>query len=338
MTPAFFDTVLASVYDSSEGAHPHDLAVLFATMAMTMLFDEAASGAAQGFQAKDYHETAYSCLQAGNFYTETSLSSLICLHLLGSFLINSDDKRLPDGIFPITGLGVRLAIIAGYHRDKETAHAGTRPEEADWRRRIWHELLALERVHCLTALLPGSIAHDHYDTPYPSDAHKEGYFVWKWNLGVHMQRVHDFWTRVETPDLNSESSCWTLHALANHQWCKTSMPVFGDCCTLSPHTCAAPRSRSRRSRSCDRARPLLSSLPHRRAPPHPARPTTPQRSVPNASCISSTAWRRTSAWCSSTCTGQSSCVRWQRATRHASSQSAQLSKYASVCCSSSAAF
>lgn len=267
MTPAFFDTVLASVYDSSEGAHPHDLAVLFATMAMTMLFDEAASGAAQGFQAKDYHETAYSCLQAGNFYTETSLSSLICLHLLGSFLINSDDKRLPDGIFPITGLGVRLAIIAGYHRDKETAHAGTRPEEADWRRRIWHELLALERVHCLTALLPGNIAHDHYDTPYPSDAHKEGYFVWKWNLGVHMQRVHDFWTRVETPDLNSESSYRRPPPYpAYAQWCKTSMPVSGDSCTVCRLTCAAPRSRSRRSRSCDQARRPSSSPRHRPAP------------------------------------------------------------------------
>lgn len=213
MTPAYFETVLASVYDSTEGSHPHDLSVLFATMAMTMLFDEAASGAAQGFQAKDYHETAYACLQAGNFYTETTLSSLISLHLLGSFLINSDDKRLPDGIFPITGLGVRLAIIAGYHRESEAP--ALRPEEMDWRRRIWHELLALERVHCLTALLPGSIAHDHYDTPFPTDAHPEGYFVWKWNLGVHMQRVHDFWTRVENPDAKSELQDRPPHSADN---------------------------------------------------------------------------------------------------------------------------
>ncbi len=145
MTPGFFDTVLASVYDSPEGAHPHDLAVLFATQAMTMLFDAGAAASAPGFQAVDYHQTAYSCLVAGNFYTETTLSSLVCLHLLGSFLINSDDKRLPDGIFPIIGLAVRLAVIAGYHRDAAPTHLSQ--AEVDWRRRIWHELLALERVH-----------------------------------------------------------------------------------------------------------------------------------------------------------------------------------------------
>ncbi|BEJ11880.1 hypothetical protein CspHIS471_0203400 [Cutaneotrichosporon sp. HIS471] len=224
MTPSFFDTVLASVYDSPEGAHPHDLAVLFATQAMTMLFDADAAAAAPGFQAVDYHQTAYSCLVAGNFYTETTLSSLVCLHLLGSFLINSDDKRLPDGIFPIIGLAVRLAVIAGYHRDAAPTHLS--PSEIDWRRRVWHELLALERVHCLTALLPGSISTKHYDTPYPSDAHREGYFWWKWNLGRHMARVFDYWTQTETPDYTAVQDIDAglrrfLHSLPPHLRCST---------------------------------------------------------------------------------------------------------------------
>lgn len=226
MTPGFFDNVLASVYDSAEGAHPHDLAVLFATQAMTMLFDVGAAAAAPGFEAVDYHQTAYSCLVAGNFYTETTLSSLVCLHMLGSFLINSDDKRLPDGIFPIIGLAVRLAVIAGYHRDA-AVHLSS--EEIDWRRRIWHELLALERVHCLTALLPGSISTKHYDTPYPSDAHREGYFVWKWNLGLHMARVFDYWTQTETMDYAVVQDIDAglrrfLHALPAHLRC-SSFPI-----------------------------------------------------------------------------------------------------------------
>ncbi|WOO86078.1 putative transcriptional regulatory protein [Vanrija pseudolonga] len=197
MTPAFFDTVLSSVYDSPEGAHAHDLAVLFAMQAMAMLFD-ATAGTQSAFQSVDYHQTAYSCLVAGNFYTETTLSSLVSLHLLGSFLINSDDKRLPDGIFAIVGLGVRLATIAGYHREPAPGSMGQ--DELDWRRRVWHELLALERVHCLTALLPGSIAPRHYDTAFPSDAHKEGYFFTKWKLGLHMQRVFDYWSTIEIAD------------------------------------------------------------------------------------------------------------------------------------------
>lgn len=223
MTPGFFDTVLASVYDSAEGAHPHDLAVLFATQAMTMLFDADPSAAASEFEAVDYHQTAYSCLVAGNFYTETTLSSLVCLHLLGSFLLNSDDKRLPDGIFPIIGLAARLAIIAGYHRD---AVGDLTADEIDWRRRIWHEILALERVHCLTALLPGSISPKHYDTPYPSDAHKDGFFVWKWNLGLHMTKVFDYWTQTETMDYAVVQDIDAglrrfLHAMPAHLRCES---------------------------------------------------------------------------------------------------------------------
>ncbi|KAL1405011.1 hypothetical protein Q8F55_008634 [Vanrija albida] len=221
MTPAFFDTVLASVYDSPEGAHAHDLAVLFGMQAMALLFDPALAGT---FQAVDYHQTAYACLVAGNFYTETTLSSLVCLHLLGSFLINSDDKRLPDGIFAIVGLGVRLATIAGYHR--EPAPWSIPQDELDWRRRVWHELLALERVHCLTALLPGTIAPRHYDTAFPSDAHKDGYFFWKWKLGLHMQRVFDYWSGVEIADYQEVQDIDAglrrfLHDLPPHLRCST---------------------------------------------------------------------------------------------------------------------
>jgi hypothetical protein len=118
MTRAYFlDTIIPSIYDSLDGAHPHDLAVLFSVAAMTALFDETAIADAQrALSPIDYHETSYACLIAGNLYTDVTLASLIALHLIGSFMINSGDRRLQDGIFSVVGLAMRLAIVAGYHR------------------------------------------------------------------------------------------------------------------------------------------------------------------------------------------------------------------------------
>jgi hypothetical protein len=113
----FLDTIIPSVYDSLDGAHPHDLAVLFSVAAMTALFDETATADSQrALSPVDYHETSYACLIAGNLYTDVTLASLIALHLIGSFMINSGDRRLQDGIFSVVGLAMRLAIVAGYHR------------------------------------------------------------------------------------------------------------------------------------------------------------------------------------------------------------------------------
>jgi hypothetical protein len=50
-----------------------------------------------------------------------------------------------DAIFAIIGMAMRLAVIAGFHRDMPYRHLPR--EDLDHRRRIWFELLAVERVH-----------------------------------------------------------------------------------------------------------------------------------------------------------------------------------------------
>jgi hypothetical protein len=159
MTRSFFlDTILSSVY-GSEGPHPHHLAVLLSTLAVTKLFDEETPESSTVASARECHQAAYACLVAGKFYTNTTLSSLVSLQQIGTFMLNSDDRHLPDGNFAVYGLAVRLAIIAGYHRgefhpnptmlipDPATIHRPMNLEEMDMRRRIWHELLASDRLH-----------------------------------------------------------------------------------------------------------------------------------------------------------------------------------------------
>lgn len=165
----FLDIVLPGVYNSPEGAHSHQLAVLLAAHAMALLFEPTSSDesiAENGFQAIDYHDTAYACLVAGSFLTDITSASLITLHLLGSFLLNAKDRRLADGVFSLFGLAIRLAVLAGYHRGEQfhelikltsvdTPRSGSRfsPDEHNVRRRIWFELLAAERVNVSPALL-----------------------------------------------------------------------------------------------------------------------------------------------------------------------------------------
>lgn len=137
----FMQKIMCGIYES-EGAHPHELAVLFATKAMSELFRPTTGSP---YAPQDYHEMSYACLVAGRFYTETTTASLISLHLLANFFINSDDRKMVDAIFAIIGMAMRLAVIAGYHRDVPYHHLPQ--EELDQRRRIWYELLAVERVH-----------------------------------------------------------------------------------------------------------------------------------------------------------------------------------------------
>lgn len=143
--PAYFhSSILTSVYDSS-GPHPHQLGVLFAVTAISTLLDPTLC--TPSATPREYHETAYACLAAGKFFTDTTLDSLITLSLIGTYTLNADDKRSPDANFAIFGLGLRLAIIAGYHRDPALLYQDISVDEMDQRRRIFHELLASDRLH-----------------------------------------------------------------------------------------------------------------------------------------------------------------------------------------------
>jgi hypothetical protein len=145
MLPAYFNgTLLPSIYGPA-GPSPPQLAVLFAMIAISTLLDP--SILPPSTDSREYHETAWACLIAGKVFTETSTDSLIALSFIGTFLLNTDDKRSPDANFAVFGLALRLAIIAGYHRDPALLYPDITLDEMDQRRRIFHELLASDRLH-----------------------------------------------------------------------------------------------------------------------------------------------------------------------------------------------
>lgn len=146
MTPKFFhERILETVY-SPAGPNPHQLAVLFGLTASVLVLNPS-SPLKERLSKKPYLDTAWQCLVCGNMFTTITLESLITLALVGLCLLNADDRDSPDANFAVFGLGVRLAIIAGYHRDPALLRLDMPVEEMDARRRIWHELLASDRLH-----------------------------------------------------------------------------------------------------------------------------------------------------------------------------------------------
>ena len=75
---------------------------------------------------------------------DTLIRRRVSLHLHCCFLIN-DDRPRTEEIYAIVGLALRLAIIAGFHKDG--SWWGLPEDEANARRRIWWEILTLERIN-----------------------------------------------------------------------------------------------------------------------------------------------------------------------------------------------
>lgn len=71
------------------------------------------------------------------------------MHLHCCFLLNAGKPRT-DEIYAIVGLGLRLGTMAGFHRDGTWWQLPQR--ESDARRRVWWEMLTLERINASISL------------------------------------------------------------------------------------------------------------------------------------------------------------------------------------------
>ncbi|WWC71752.1 uncharacterized protein I206_105711 [Kwoniella pini CBS 10737] len=151
------------------------LGVLFAVLAIGCLFDPDLPPHSD--QAQKFDDLSMSCLTAADFMTNTSVPSLICLHLHCCFLLN-DSRPRTDEIYVLVGLALRLATMAGFHRD------GTwwdLPQgEVDARRRIWWEILTLERVNSNRFGCPSFINFGQFDALRPSDQSPDSFLYWRW--------------------------------------------------------------------------------------------------------------------------------------------------------------
>ncbi|ORY27005.1 fungal-specific transcription factor domain-domain-containing protein [Naematelia encephala] len=175
----YLDGIVLEVYGSMDGQgasrKASQLAVLFAVLAIGCLFDD--NLAAHSEQARRFDNLALTCLNADDFLTNISVTSLTCLHLHCCYLLNDDHPRTGE-IYALVGLALRLATIAGFHRDGIWWQLP--PREADARRRVWWEILTLERINSNRFGCPPFIRPDQFDTLRPSDQNIDSFLYWRW--------------------------------------------------------------------------------------------------------------------------------------------------------------
>ena len=102
---------LAEVYGRPQ-PHPHRLALVFGVLALSELFNS------ESHLAPRYHNHTRSALSNGNFLSDVSTASLCAIHLICGYILNAEGTM--DELYVVVGLGVRLAISAGFHRGRTT--------------------------------------------------------------------------------------------------------------------------------------------------------------------------------------------------------------------------
>jgi hypothetical protein len=118
-TKPFFDEVLDEVYSSDADPHPHRLALVFAVLALSALFDPVSASRGLGAQ---YHSCTRSALTIGDFLNDVSVASLCAMHLICGYVLNAEGRL--DELYVLVGLALRLATAAGFHKGESSTRQG----------------------------------------------------------------------------------------------------------------------------------------------------------------------------------------------------------------------
>ncbi|WRT68193.1 uncharacterized protein IL334_005168 [Kwoniella shivajii] len=194
----FLDPLNGTRATSRTGAQ---LGLRFSILAIGSLFDPDLPP--HSTQAQTFDDFAMACLTAADFLTNTTVASLVCLHLHCCFLLN-DSRPRTEEIYVVVGLALRLATSAGFHRDG--TWWGLPELEVDARRRIWWEILTLERVNSNRFGCPSFINFGQFDALRPNDQSHDSFLFWRWEydnvLHVLINRIEAIRT---SPDLDGLS-------------------------------------------------------------------------------------------------------------------------------------
>ncbi|PVG02739.1 hypothetical protein CPB86DRAFT_539401 [Serendipita vermifera] len=159
------------IYTPGHTANDQQIAVLFITMAVCVLADPTQPM----YHPKShwyYHLSRASMSLGEDILHSHSLYSIQYLLLFSNFNFMIDDPSGPNRAWGALGLALRLAQMAGLHRDNE--QWDKYPEQAEYRRRIWWDLVSTEIAVGFTMGRPRATYPAYYDTKMPKDDEDEG--------------------------------------------------------------------------------------------------------------------------------------------------------------------
>ncbi|GAA5820631.1 hypothetical protein JCM11251_003084 [Rhodosporidiobolus azoricus] len=190
----FWGDYLPAAY-TPNSPHGTKLACVFIILSLGSLFDPIAPSTPNS-DAHQYFVLSQTTLSASRFLANSTLTAIQTLQLSANFLLNYHDLREGgETFFPILGMAIRMLVASGAHRDGESF--GLSGDELNRRRRVFYELLTLERMQAFISGRPYSLSNKHCDTKMPDGA--SAYDVAKWKLGLFIGKVIDEAFSIEAP-------------------------------------------------------------------------------------------------------------------------------------------
>ncbi|CAE6417865.1 unnamed protein product [Rhizoctonia solani] len=117
--------------------------------------------------AEQYHMLARAALALECSSENTTISAIQSILLMCYFCQLTDNKDSPMHHWALIGLGMKLAVGIGLHRDGKRWDLD--PAEAELRRALWWELRTFDAWVAIGLGRPPSIAAIHTDTEWPKD-------------------------------------------------------------------------------------------------------------------------------------------------------------------------
>ena len=159
--------VLDATYNapSEPDVEPHQLAVLFAVMAL---------GAHHNLEippndpsAEQYCNAARDCLMVGRFLSKSSLAGCQALNLMAHYDLATDSGRDGDGAWTLWGMSARMGHAMGLHRDGQSWNL--KQAVLEERRQVFWECRSAELFQANCFSRPPSVGAEYIDTQLPTN-------------------------------------------------------------------------------------------------------------------------------------------------------------------------
>ncbi|GAA6060984.1 hypothetical protein JCM10212_000670 [Sporobolomyces blumeae] len=182
-----------------DDSHATKLAAVFMILSLGSLFDPEAPSTPNA-KAHELFVLAHNTLAAARFLSNNTLAASQTIQLSASFLLCQHDLREGgETFFPLLGIGLRMLVTQALHRDGTLF--SLQGDELNRRRRIFYELITIERMQAFISGRPYMIQNSQFDTKMPENA--SSFDVCKWKLGIFIGKVIDKAFSVAAPSYST---------------------------------------------------------------------------------------------------------------------------------------
>ncbi|KAG8719634.1 hypothetical protein FRC08_002362 [Ceratobasidium sp. 394] len=164
----FIETIFNRMYRTPtnvDACSAHQYSVMFGILAVGVQLNTDLPPYHQ--DAEQYHMLARAALALDCCSENTTVASIQAILLMCYFCQLTDNKNSPMHHWSLIGLGMKLAVGIGLHRDGKRWDLD--PAEAELRRALWWELRTFDAWVAIGLGRPPSIAAIHTDTEWPKD-------------------------------------------------------------------------------------------------------------------------------------------------------------------------